>query len=372
MRAWIYLFISVWSLVGIARPCGAEERRLLYVAAPGIRNYLEYGGHGLLVFDIDNGHKFVKRIPTAGLDAAGNPLNVKGICASVQTKRIHISTTVSLMCLDMVSEKLLWERKYDKGCDRMALSPDGKTLYLPSLENDQWYVLDALSGDEITRITPKSRAHNTVYGPDGKWCYLAGLGSPLLSVADTSTHTVHHTVGPFTHSIRPFTINGSQTLVFVCINECLGFEIGDLTTNKKLHRVEVQGFKMGPVKRHGCPSHGIGLTPDEKEVWVCDAHNQRMHVFDATVMPPKQVASIQCRDEPGWISFSLDGKLAYPSSGDVIDVKTREIVARLTDEQGRAVGSEKLLEIDWADSAPVRAGNQFGVGQVQGKTTASR
>ena len=31
------------------------ERKLLYVAEPGIRNYLEYGGHGVLVFDIDHG-----------------------------------------------------------------------------------------------------------------------------------------------------------------------------------------------------------------------------------------------------------------------------------------------------------------------------
>ena len=30
----------------------AAERRLLYVAVPGIRNYLERGGHGVLVFDI--------------------------------------------------------------------------------------------------------------------------------------------------------------------------------------------------------------------------------------------------------------------------------------------------------------------------------
>src|SRR5688500_9246608 len=43
------------------------ETRLLYVAAPGIRNYLEYGGHGILVFNIDDGHKFVRRIPSAGL-----------------------------------------------------------------------------------------------------------------------------------------------------------------------------------------------------------------------------------------------------------------------------------------------------------------
>ena len=43
-------------------PTENQEHRYLYVAAPGVRNYLEYGGHGLLVFDIDNGHKFVKRI----------------------------------------------------------------------------------------------------------------------------------------------------------------------------------------------------------------------------------------------------------------------------------------------------------------------
>ena len=365
MRKRLVNWLFVLSVVSVlAASVQAEERRLLYVATPGIRNYLEYGGHGLLVFDIDNDHKFVKRIPTGGVDDAGKPLNVKGICASAKTKRIHISTLSSLLCLDMVSEKLLWERTYDKGCDRMALSPDGKIIYLPSFEKDQWYVVDALSGEEITRITPDSRAHNTVYGLDGKHCYLAGLGSPLLSVADTASHKVIQTVGPFSASIRPFTVNGRQSRVYVCINDCLGFEVGDLGTGKKLHRVEVAGFKKGPVKRHGCPSHGIGLTPDETELWVCDAHNQQMHVFDATATPPKQLASIPCRDEPGWITFSIDGRFAYPSSGDVIDVKSKKIVARLTDEQGRAVGSEKMLEIDWDGEIPVRAGNQFGVGAV--------
>ena len=48
----------------------------------------------------------------------------------------------------------------------------------------------------------------------------------------------------------------------------------------------------------------------------------------------------------------------------MIDVKTRKVVAQLTDEEGRAVGSEKLLEIDWDGNRPVRAGNQFGVGRV--------
>lgn len=342
-----------------------EARRLLYVAVPGIRNYLEYGGHGLLVFDIDHGHRFVKRIATGGLDRDGKPINVKGICASAATGRIHISTINTLQCLDLVSEKLLWERAYDGGCDRMALSPDGKVIYQPSFESDHWHVLDAATGDVLATITPKSRAHNTVYGIDGRHCYLAGLGSPLLTVADTTSHAAAKTVGPFSNNIRPFTVNGAQTLCYVTINELLGFEVGDLRTGKKLYRVEVAGFEKGPVKRHGCPSHGIGLTPDEKQVWVCDAYNQRVHVFDNGVVPPKQIASIELRDEPGWVTFSIDGTLAYPSTGDVIDVATRKVVAQLQDEQGRDVGSEKMLEIDFRGDEPIRAGDQFGLGRVR-------
>ena len=45
--------------------CGfAADQHLLYVANPGTRNYVEYGGVGISVFDIDNGYKFVRRIPT--------------------------------------------------------------------------------------------------------------------------------------------------------------------------------------------------------------------------------------------------------------------------------------------------------------------
>src|SRR4029077_761454 len=163
-------------------------------------------------------------------------------------------------------------------------------------------------------------------------------------------------IGPFAAAIRPFTVNGAQSLCFVNVNELLGFEIGDLKTGKNLHRVEVPDIKKGAVKRHGCPSHGIGLTPDEKEVWICDAHNSQMHIFDATVSPPRQVASIAVREQPGWITFSLDGKYAYPSTGDVIDVATRKIVTGLADETKTPVHSEKMVEIHWRGNEPVRTG----------------
>jgi hypothetical protein len=78
-----------------------------------------------------------------------------------------------------------------------------------------------------------------------------------------------------------------------------------------------------------------------------------------------QVASIVVRDEPGWVTFSIDGRYAYPSTGDVIDTRTRKIVTLLKDELVRNVQSEKMVEIDFKGTQPVSVGDQFGLGRVR-------
>jgi DNA-binding beta-propeller fold protein YncE len=369
-RRFVWIVLSIALALGLASESRAAEwkKRLLYVASPGVRDYVEWGGHGVLVFDIDGGHKFVKRISLAGygVDDRGKVLNIKGICASVKTGRLYVSTLKHLIAIDLLTDRVLWQKAFDKGCDRMSISPNGAVIYLPSLENDVWYVVNAATGDEIKRLEPKSKAHNTLFGLDGKHVYMAGLGSPLLTVATTDGHKIERTVGPFSAPVRPFTINTPDTLLYANVNGLLGFEIADLTTNKTIHRVEVTGFDKGQPKRHGCPSHGIGLTPDEKEVWLCDGFNSRLHIFDNTVMPPKQVDSIKLREQPGWVTFTpqWENTFAYPSTGEVIEVKTRKIVATLADEDGRPVHSEKMISIDFLDGKPVSAGDQFGRGWV--------
>lgn len=353
--------MALLSFEGLA--ASAAERHLLYVGEPGIRSDVEWGGVGVLVFDMDHGHRFLRRIPTLAAADGKAPEAVKGICASAKTRRLYLSTPLRLLCLDLDTERLLWNRTYEGGCDRMAISPDGQTIYLPTLEGPAWHVINALTGDVIQTVRTDSGSHNTAYGLDGRHAYLAGLKSPLLSITETSTHTVARNVGPFSNVIRPFTINRKQTLCFVNVNERLGFEIGDIQTGKVLYRVDVPNAVRGPVKRHGCPSHGIGLTPDEKQLWLSDGANSRIHVFDATRMPPVWLASIPVRDQPGWVTFSLDGRYAYPSTGEVIDVKSRKIVTGLTDEQGRPVQSEKMVEIDFDGDRPTRTGDQFGLGR---------
>jgi DNA-binding beta-propeller fold protein YncE len=339
-------------------------KHYLYVAVPGIRDYLGYGGHGILVFDMDNGHRYVKRIKTGGLHPDGTPSNVKGIAVSLPLNSLYVSTLESLQRIDLSSEKIIWEKTYEGGCDRMSISPDGKTMYLPSLEKDFWNVVNCEDGNIIKKIQVVKRAHNTIYAPSGKYVYLDDIGSPWLHVADPRTHTIIQKIGPFSNFVRPFVINGKEDLAYVTVDSLLGFEVGSLIDGKKIAQVQVEGWNMGPVRRHGNPSHGIGLTPDEKEIWLCDGHNMRMHVFSATP-PYQQLTTIPVQDMPGWITFSLDGKYAYPSSGEVIEVKTRKILLTLKDEFHNNVASEKMMEIDFVANKAVKVGDQFGIGRVR-------
>ena len=358
-RSFLAALAAPFAAAATAQP---PVSRLLYVVCPGIRNYLEFGGAGILVFDIDNGHKFVRRIETDA-SKVEKPRNIKGVVASPATKKLHFTTPETLYCFDLLTEKTEWAKELPLGCDRLAATPDGKTLFVPSFEKDTWNVVEAATGNVLSVIETKSGAHNTICSLDGSRAYLAGLRSPWLFVADAKTHKVVEKVGPFAAAIRPFTVNAAGTLGFMNVNGLLGFEVGDLKAGKKLHRVELKTFLAGPVKRHGCPSHGIGLTPDEKEVWVVDAHNERVHVFDATPMPPRYAVSVKLREQPGWVTFSLDGRYAYPSTGEVIDTATKKIVVALFDEKKREVHSEKMVEIHLQGGVPVAAGDQFGLGR---------
>ena len=347
-------------------PAEAQEvRRLLYVGTPGVGGSQELGGAGVLVFDVDLDHAFVRRI---SLDSAtgGTVEPVRGIAAHAGTGRLYVATTRRMIALDLLTDRIVWESDFGvRCCDRMALAPDGSFMYVPLL-GANWLVVNAADGSVITTIEKERSAHNTIISDDGRFGYLASQGPVrTISVVDTRTHEIVRNIGPFGESTRPFTINGRQTLIFVNVNALLGFEVADLATGRVLHRVEVPEFPAGRSPIHGIPSHGIGMTADETEIWVTDNANYFMHVFDSTVMPPVMKASVQLRGEPGWISFGIDGRFAYPATGDVVDVASTRIVATLQDENGRDVHSEKIVQVDFENGRPVRASDQFGKGAVR-------
>ena len=238
-------------------PAPAREHRFLYVAEPGIRNYVEHGGIGVLVFDVDNGHRFVRRIPTmrrAGRRGAGEREGHRRKRGDRTTLRQHHEAGARLRSR-RPRRAPVESRVRRRLRPTWRSRPTARLLYVPSFEGPHWHVLDALTGDPITRIVTGSGAHNTVYGP--RWPRGLSGRAEVAVVVDCRPHAPTQSSAPsgrLATSIRPFTVNGAQTRCFVNVNDLLGFEVGDLTTGKMLHRVEVRGFEKGPTKRHGCPS----------------------------------------------------------------------------------------------------------------------
>jgi YVTN family beta-propeller protein len=127
---------------------------------------------------------------------------------------------------------------------------------------------------------------------DGQNVYLLPRNSNYVSVVNTATNSVTRKIGPLLSGVRPSTINGSQSLIFTTATGYLGFQVSDVNTGQVLYTVPVAGFNAPP---NPTPSHGISLSPDERELWVMDRSNSYVHVFDVSHLPgsvPVQVADL--------------------------------------------------------------------------------
>jgi len=352
MRLLVALLLLA-AAAGAAR-APAEQQRYLYVAFPGSDHAPPDRSVSMLVFDITNGHRFVRRIPLWPAGRGEDPETVRGMAASARNGRLYISTTTRLAAFDLKTEKIVWER-HDEGrcCDRIAVSPDGQTIYAPASGSAKWYVIHAATGALRAGIGVMGWPRETMYSRDGTRAYLAAWESPILSVSDAVSHQLVKTVGPFSASLCPFTLNARGTMAFANVDGLVGFEVGDLQTGLILDRVAAEGYDKDAAAKYECPSHGIAFTPDERELWVADGVRNRLHVFDATVYPPKGLTSIELPAQPRWIAFSVDGHYAYSSTGDVIGTAARKIVGTLEDSAGAKVTSEHFLEIDFVEGRPV-------------------
>jgi YVTN family beta-propeller protein len=319
-----------------------RDQHYLYVAAPSDTADVDYSIH-VFVFDVANGHRLVKRLSLWQPSASGEREIVRGMAVSAKNGRLIVSTTRRLASMDLSTGRLIWERSYeDHCCDRIALSPDGQTIYAPAFGSPKWYVVRAESGELRATVGVTGWPREARYSPDGQRVYLAPWESDTLSVADAATHQVIKTIGPFSGFLCPFTLNAKGTLAFANVDGMVGFEVGDLQTGLILDSVEVEGVAKELAAGYECPSHGIAFAAGERELWIADGVRNRLHVFDASVYPPVPSATIDLAGQPRWIAFSGDGRYAYPSTGDVVDATSKKIVGALQDETGAKVSSEVI------------------------------
>jgi hypothetical protein len=332
------------------------------------------------VYDMDHGHNLVKTIRLPQTEAG-----VRGVMVSPVTHMLFVSYGGdgdsfhgSVLAYDLLAERVAWAVHLNTGIDSGAVSPDGKRIYMPTGENSStglWNVLDASNGAVIGTIQGGAGPHNTIASKDGRFVYLGGRNHNYLDVYETANGHIKE-VGPLVNGVRPFTVNGTNTIAFTTATNFDGFQVSNLTTGKVLYTVSFGAVPNG--FRYTAPSHGISLSPDETQVYVIDAVNKVVRAYDvsgvAHGVAPRALGSIYVagwngQESPcaydcgqdGWLQHSLDGRYVYVGdSGEVIDTATRKVLLKLT----TLANTRKFLEIDWQNGLPIATSTRSGVGYV--------
>ncbi len=352
-------------------PTGAAHR--LYVVNDG-RVY---------VYDIDNNHALVKQFP---IPEQGK----RGVMVDPGRGLLYVSecgpTTCagshgSLLAYDLVHDVVAWIANYSFGVDQGAITPDGSTIYMPhgsDATDGQTSILDAGNGKPTGSITTGTNGHNTVVSLDGTQAYLtgwAGSNYNFAHVVNTTTNQVTLDAGPTIDGIRPFTVNGTHTMMFTTSSNTCGFQVLSLVTGKVLYTVPFSGSCVWSAST--APSHGISLAPNEQRLYIFDGPQDVLEVYDVSGLPaspPAFVAAVPlgslagnsspCQtycEREGWVLNDLSGRYVYVGdTGDVVSTSTLSVVTTLSALRN----TRQLIEVDWQSGVPSATSTRFGLGRV--------
>jgi hypothetical protein len=161
-------------------------------------------------------------------------------------------------------------------------------------------------------------------------------------------------LAPFDHGTLTV-VDAERQRMYVTQRGLLGFRVIDMRTGQTIQIVHFKGFTWNPRFGPNPPSHGIVLRPDRPELWVLDAPNHALHVFDVSEAP-RPIADVRLErtlTKPGSLTGSADGRYLYVGgTGDVIDTQSRTPVANLDALQQASA----VLEVDWDGGRPVFPG----------------
>jgi hypothetical protein len=352
--------------------------------APGFHRFeYVFPDREIDVFDAEPPFRNVERVRVPDLHS------IRGVAVSPSTATLYAtvggnggsSGTGALLAYDLRRNRVLWKRAFPTGTDSLAVTPDGRTLFVPEGErtmDDIWYVVNARTGEVTHEIDAAPGPHNTIVSPDGRFAYLGPRNSRYLVVASSATDRVVRRVGPLKGGVRPFTIDEARGLAYTTATAFLGFQVSSLRTGRLRYTVPIHFPWRTSL---GSPSHGISLTPDGRTLAVIDVPNSYVHVYDVSRVPaepPRLVANVRLthsmkgKESPcggdcgraGWLQHSLDGRYLWVGDdGDVLSTRTNRVVAFVPSLSD----SRYLFELDWRGDTPVRTSTRSGITHPAGE-----
>jgi hypothetical protein len=272
----------------------------------------------------------------------------------------------SLGAWDLYQNKLVYDKKLIHGVDQPSYGEG--LVYVPAGEYTDvrtWYYYRASDGMLMGNEPGGMNPHDTIWKNSHRYyggtqdTYLYVLGLPFGKIGPSPSGTA---------GVRPFTINGPETRAYITWSNYRGFSVADLSDG---HIIKSVSFGGNPC--FIAPSHGITLSPDNKEVYVMDLCAQSIQAYTAAddpqliktyplthqLMGTEQACAWDCNKD-GWLMHSRDGKYVYiADSGDVIDTQMHMIVAYLPLLANCRHG---FVEMDWKNGQIVGTTTHVGLG----------
>jgi DNA-binding beta-propeller fold protein YncE len=363
----LFILGSGLALIVAAAAGATEPRPSLIARALYAVNESPTERGSISVYDIDAGHRLVTTIATvAGID------DVRGVAASAATGKLYVAyRNVSgigrIYCLDLYTDKVLWDREIPPGIDRLAVRPDGRLLYVPTFEfgsAEFINIVDAGSGETVRRVYFSNRSHDAQYplsGPIFQETKATDGSGNFLYLIDPQSYAVRR-VGPYSGVLGPYAVDGASRYVVNEVRHLWGMEVADLKTGRIVTAMIRDHPPGDPVLLHG-----IGWTPDQREVWQnstwADPH---VYVWDMrNPMAPVLKDRLALRSGRGshWLTFDIDGDYGYVAPNKDSADRTEIFDPRTHAAIGTIGASEDMLEIDFAGGKISRVGDQYAIGR---------
>ena len=159
-------------------------------------------------------------------------------------------------------------------------------LYVVTKENHSLYVLNTRTKAIVHRDSIGRELYACTLSPDRKRLYITHWGDNELVVWDTETRRIAVRI-PVGDNPNDVIINKKGTLAFVACADDNSVSVVDLAQNKVVETLVATLYPDAPT---GSTSNGVALSADEKTLYVANADNNCLALFD--VSSPGQSRSL--------------------------------------------------------------------------------
>ena len=270
----------------------------------------------------------------------GIPIN-HGAAAAPDGSRFYFSSEAE-QTLHVVDAKTLQTIKKIALTGRpnnISISKDGRRVYVAIVSAPGAVdVIDTSSMEKVKSIATKGGIHNVYVTPDGLHVVAGSIAGRLMTVIDQKTEEPVWTL--FDVGVRPMAFetnaDGSTKRIFVQLSDFHGFAVVDFAQRKEVSRVElpndIPADKVDKGPFNASPSHGLGVAPDGRTLWVTSRPNARVYAYSLPDL--KLLGAMDLGGRPDWVTFTPDSRQVYISTENtnsvvVLDVPGRKEIARI-------------------------------------------